>query len=162
MKTKLTKYLLFASPLILVAMVGLWHLPVALERASLDKEVARLCAIDGGVHVFETASLPADRPAVAETVRIPYDSDTTNFGYFYKSSKELIGGRGGEWGPGLERLVTTVVKTENLKVMGTEVVYVSYGGELMDGWKHVSGIHCPMDQGGHNSVFRAVFPVADK
>ncbi|UJP03539.1 MAG: hypothetical protein LZF85_03550 [Nitrosomonas sp.] len=31
------------------------------EKARLDREVDRLCAIDGGIKVYETVVLPADK-----------------------------------------------------------------------------------------------------
>ncbi|MBP9101513.1 MAG: hypothetical protein KBF68_09110 [Nitrosomonas sp.] len=31
------------------------------EKARLDREVKRLCAIDGGIKVYETVKLPAER-----------------------------------------------------------------------------------------------------
>ena len=31
------------------------------EKARLDREVDRLCAIDGGIRVYETVTLPADK-----------------------------------------------------------------------------------------------------
>ena len=31
------------------------------EKARLDREVDRLCAIDGGIRVYETVQLPSDK-----------------------------------------------------------------------------------------------------
>lgn len=42
------------------------------EKARLDREVKRLCSIDGGIKVYETVMLPAERFNKYGQIRIPY------------------------------------------------------------------------------------------
>ena len=41
------------------------------EKARLDREVKRLCAIDGGITVYETVKLPAERFDGYGQIRVP-------------------------------------------------------------------------------------------
>lgn len=53
------------------------------EMRLLDKEVDRLCAIDGRSVIYETVKLPASKFNSCEQPRAPQsDKDDTGFGYY--------------------------------------------------------------------------------
>ena len=42
-------------------LVAAYFGPSSYRKAQMDKEVDRLCAVDGGIKVYETVKLPADQ-----------------------------------------------------------------------------------------------------
>ena len=89
------------------------------QQIKLDREVDRLCAIDGGVHIYETVILPKE-----------------NFG---PDGEVLVAGN-----PSLVRLQGDFVRKSDDKVMGKVVIYVRGGGDLPGPW-HPSSHRCPSD-----------------
>ena len=53
------------------------------SQMSADVEVTRLCAIDGGIKVYETVKLPAERFDKWGNVHIPPKDKASDLGEFY-------------------------------------------------------------------------------
>lgn len=80
---KIILFLLFVFPF--VTACGMF------QKAKLDDEVRRLCAIDGGIKVYETAKLPADRFEKDGSIYIPPKQRAKpEGGYYYESSRPYL------------------------------------------------------------------------
>lgn len=104
----------------------------------LDREVDRLCAIDGGVKVFETVEVSQE--VYADFLRDPGRRLELIFGanYHLKSSTEfLVNGN-----PSLHRHVGYVIRRTDNKVLGQVISYARVGGDL-PGLSHPSSYGCP-------------------
>jgi hypothetical protein len=123
-------------------------------KAELDAEVKRLCAINGGVKVYETVKLPADkfnqwgmvnfwRPTQGENALGPE--------YLYKSEDHYYL----EGKPELFRMHTQVVRRLDGKLLGESVFYKRGGGDMPGPW-HGSSFMCP-ELSVANDVLRQVF-----
>lgn len=110
------------------------------ERAKtrLDREVDRLCAIDGGVKVFETVKVSPE--VYAEFLRDPGRRVEVIFGADYRmtSSEEFIV----EGNPSLSRMQRRLVRQSDKKVLGTSTSYLRRGGDLPSP-SHPSFYSCP-------------------
>ena len=54
------------------------------SKGQLDAEVRRLCAIDGGIKVYEMVKLPAERFDQHGQIRIPYKENLKPKDEYYK------------------------------------------------------------------------------
>lgn len=105
----------------------------------LDAEVKRLCAIDGGIKVYETVKLPADRFDKHGNVgiRSRQISKTTDEFYFDTNDQFLRSGS-----PTLVRSVVRIVRRNDGKVLGEAIRYGRGGGDIPGPW-HPSTFDCP-------------------
>jgi len=114
------------------------------ERDRLDAEVRRLCAIDGGIKVYETVTLPPEKFNEYGQPRIPNGKDHTGFGYFSVGTDQHIAGRlKGEVGAKLYRSEMKIFRTSDGRLLGQEVAYYRSGGELTEGAVMWEGYSCP-------------------
>lgn len=103
----------------------------SVQKAELDREVDRLCAIDGGVHVYEVVRLPKedfgqDGEVFPQFRHLP--SDKGRFGSSYvvrRNNKVLVQGN-----PAMQRLNTLIVRVSDEKVLGEVIIYRRSGGDL--------------------------------
>ncbi len=116
------------------------------EADRLDAEAQRLCAIDGGIKVYETVVLPPDKFNELGQALVPLGKDDRGWGYYTTFSVENLTGTFSP--PTLERETQSVVRTSDSKVIAHSVVYRRRGGGLLDGYLYGSGFHCPPDEGG--------------
>lgn len=125
-----------------------------LAKAALDKEVRRLCEIDGGIKVYETVKLlpQAVNQNGLPTIRISKDSsDSTGAEYYYEW--ELHYYRKGN--PEMWRSEHRIVRTRDKKIMGRQVRYIRRGGDLPSP-AHDSSFECP-ELGARPSLEESVF-----
>ena len=114
------------------------------EMRRLDKEVDRLCAIDGGMRIFETVTLPATKFSDSGRPLVPNGQDTIGFGYFVRGEVKTLSGPGQAPGARLIRDVTQVVRTSDNKVIAERVIYVRGGGYWLEGVPGIGrGKNCP-------------------
>jgi hypothetical protein len=105
----------------------------------VDAEVKRLCAIDGGVKVYETVKLPADKFDKWGNVRIPFkQSASLSDDYYLESESSVLN----EGNTKLVRFVSRVLRRFDGKVMGESVHYARSGGDIPGPW-HPSSFACP-------------------
>jgi hypothetical protein len=111
----------------------------------LDQEVNRLCAIDGGIKVYEAVKLPAERfnewgqvnfykPAQGEAALGPeyiFKKQTT---YYRRGNPEM-------WRTHIE-----VIRRVDEKSLGESTSYSRRGGDL-PGPAHDSSFGCPEERG---------------
>ena len=123
------------------------------EKDRLDAEAKRLCAIDGGIKVHETVTLPPEKFYENGTPQVPSEKDERGWGYY--STYEYANLKKNFEPPTLVREVTKVIRTESREVIATSVIYRRSGGGLLDGYFHPSGFHCPDDEG--SDFYKRVF-----
>ena len=124
-----------ARALVLIALLALSTAGCERAKTRLDREVDRLCAIDGGVHIYETVTLSKENFGPDGEVFPQYRGDVISGGGFgpdYKwrsFTKRIVDGD-----PSLTRWEQTITKTSNSKVLGKRIVYVRGGGDLPGPW----------------------------
>lgn len=137
-------------------MLGLTTLVLALSacttpiQMAYDAEVDRLCAIDGGMKIYESVQLPPDR----------FDHDI----FIRKNSPEFKITQESAYLKGtkdssirLRRYSTKVIRIEDEKLLGAWVYYYRGGGDIIpsDG---DSSYSCPQgDQGSQSIFFKTLF-----
>lgn len=122
------------------------------EKARLDDEVRRLCAIDGGVKVYETVTLPPSRFDEHGITRIPSMKDATPADEFYYQSEITYLQRGD---PDLRRDYAKIIRRSDGKILGESIYYARRGGDIPGPW-HPSSFGCPSigsSPNFENSVF---------
>jgi len=111
-----------------------------LVQAAADKEVRRLCAIDGGVKVYETVTLPAERFDNWGNViglQIKGNAKPTDDYYSELETQTLQDGN-----LRIVRVVARVLRRSDAKVLGESVRYGRGGGDVPGPW-HPSTYDCP-------------------
>jgi len=104
-----------------------------------DAQVNRLCAIDGGVKVYETVKLPPERFDKFGKVKIPSKNDAKpSDDYYYESETKFF--KTGN--PDLRRVHDKIMRQGDGKVMGEFIYYARRGGDLPGPW-HSSSFGCP-------------------
>lgn len=118
------------------------------SKAELDAEVRRLCAIDGGVKVYETVKLPAEKFNQYGQIRIPSKRDAKpgDEYYFEWSVTYLKTGKPEDGIPDLARSSFTLHRISDNKLLGESVAYTRRGGDIPGPW-HPSHFTCPTDSG---------------
>jgi len=115
------------------------------EKARLDREVNRLCAIDGGMKVYETVTLPADSFEKDGFIYIPSrqvakpEDEYYNDGY----TKYLVKGN-----PDLVQYHTQIYQQSDNKLLGEIISYSRRGGDFPGPW-HQSSSRCPKETTVH-------------
>jgi hypothetical protein len=126
--------------------------PIA--KSELDQEVRRLCAIDGGIKVYEAVRLPAEKfnEWRQTAFRIP-PKESVRPGDEYYYEWEIHYYRRGN--PEYWRSEHRLVRANDKKVLGTSVRYVRRGGDLPSP-AHDSSFSCP-EIGRQPSLEQSVF-----
>jgi hypothetical protein len=129
--------------------------PIQLE---LDAEVKRLCAVDGGVRIYETVRLPASRFNESGHINffVPHlGEDALGPEYRYQwTTRYVIGGE--DQGVALWRSEHRIVRRQDGKILGESVRYSRRGGDPRGPW-HPSAFSCPPISPENPSLLSAVF-----
>ena len=122
------------------------------EKDRLDREVERLCAIDGGIKVYETVKLPAERIDQYGQISIPYKKNVTpGDEYYYESSTVyLIKGN-----PELRQYISKIYRRSDDRLLGESTSYSRIGGDMPGPWQP-SSFMCPADE-GFNYLMKQIF-----
>ncbi|MDD5385112.1 MAG: hypothetical protein PHG89_09575 [Gallionella sp.] len=118
-------------------------------KSELDAEVNRLCAIDGGIKVYETVKLSADKfnkygqinfykPTQGENTLGPeyiYKWDI----HYYKKGEPAVNGA---QETSMRRDHIKITRKSDMKLLGEVVMYNRGGGDLPGPWVP-SSYHCP-------------------
>lgn len=145
------------SPLIMLLLQLLTACASGPGKAELDAEVKRLCAIDGGMRVYETVKLPAEK----------FDK-RQHFINFYKPTQEE-NALGQEYllkrsvyyylkgNPEMSRQHYKVFRRSDGKLLGETILYGRGGGDLPGPW-YESGFNCPtFAEAGVNALLKKLF-----
>ncbi len=119
------------------------------EKARLDREVDRLCAIDGGIRVYETVTLPPDKfnergeinfykPTQGENTLGPDYLYQWNIHYYKKGDPVSQGAQE----IAMRRDHIKVIRKSDMKLLGELIKYHRAGGDLPGPWMP-SSYHCP-------------------
>ncbi len=134
-----------ALVLLLPIVVGCSSGPIV--KAQLDAEVKRLCAVDGGIKVYETVALPAEKLAGYKSgdMRIPLrEKLTSQDDFYYKNTIQYLrqNGRSDDGGIDLLRHHYELYRSFDNKLLGETVSYARRGGDVSGPW-HPSNFLCP-------------------
>lgn len=122
------------------------------EKARLDREVKRLCAIDGGIKVYETVKLPAERFDQSGQISIPYKKNVKpEDEYYYESSTVyLIKGN-----PELRQYRSQIYRRSDGGLLGDSISYSRIGGDMPGPWQP-SSFMCSANE-GFNYLMKQIF-----
>ena len=140
--------LLFSLPLISGCSSG----PIV--KAQMDAEVKRLCAVDGGIKVYEAVKLPPDKFNKYGQINFynPMQGENAlGADYILKTNTHYYSGNN----PTIYRYHIQVFLKSNLKLLGESVGYTRGGGDLPGPWQ-TSSFSCP-EKYGEISLFQAIF-----
>lgn len=139
---KKTLLFLFALPFITACASG----P---SKEQLNAEVNRLCAIDGGVKIYETVTLPPDKFdkwGQINFYRPTQGKDTLGADYIYQGDihyyKKGESAKQGAQEIALKRNHIQVIRKSDMKLLGEVVMYNRVGNDL-PGPLHHSSYQCP-------------------
>lgn len=104
-----------------------------------DAKVRELCAKDGGIKVYETVRLPAEKFDKYGNVRIPNKEQAKSMNEYYYE-RAYIYYRKGE--PQITRTQHRVIRRSDGKILGESIRYSRGGGDLPGPW-HGSSFICP-------------------
>ncbi len=131
--------------LLTVLWIGIPFWEVAGKKMYYDAEVNRLCAIDGGIKVYETIKLPPEmfneygqinfyRPTQKENALGPEYVLKTNVNYLRDGS------------PSIRRYDVQVIRRLDSKLLGESIGYGRGGGDIYGPWQP-SSFSCPKQYG---------------
>jgi hypothetical protein len=109
------------------------------EKWLADRQVRALCAKDGGVRVYETVRLPAEKFDEFGQIRIPAkQSAKSEDEYFYESSITYTS----NGNPKMLKSHYGVHRRVDGKLLGEAISYARRGGDMPGPW-HESSFRCP-------------------
>lgn len=119
------------------------------EKDRLDREVKRLCAIDGGIKVYETVQLPKERFEKDGSIYIPakWLAKPENEYFSESVTSYLIKGN-----PELLQLRSYIYRKSDNQLLGESILYVRRGGDLPGPW-HPSSFSCPQSKDLSRRIF---------
>lgn len=110
-------------------------------QVQLDSEVRRLCAVDGGIRVYETVNLPSERfNRHGQIVFYRPTEGEHALGAEYQFKREIRYYRQGN--PEMSRTHYQIVRRADNKLLGETVFYGRGGGDV-PGPSHDSIFVCP-------------------
>jgi len=114
------------------------------RKVYYDNQVNRMCRVDGGVKVYETAHLPAEQMDAKGSARIPpKDKASSTDQYYYQ--RDYIHYR--ERDPQITRTQHRIIRRSDGRVLGESIRYTRGGGDLPGPWHGSSYICPPISQG---------------
>ncbi len=125
-------------------------------KAELDAEVRRLCAIDGGIKVYETVRLPPDKFNQWGQINFyrPTQGENT-LGSEYLFKQETTYYRQGN--PEMSRSHYQVIRRSDNKLLGELIRYGRGGGDMPGPW-HDSSFSCPDPaEGALSTLLKSIF-----
>ncbi len=109
------------------------------SKGQLDDEVRRLCAIDGGIKVYETVKLPTYRFDEYGQVRIPTKKRAKPEDEYYWDASRVFIRKGN---PEMWKSQISVYRRVDAKLLGEAISYTRRGGDIPGPW-HESSFMCP-------------------
>lgn len=125
------------------------------EKDRLDADAKRLCAIDGGIKIFEKVTLPPEAFYENGLPKLANDKEA-EIRWGYQNIFNYTNLKANFDEPTLIRGEYRIVRTSDLKVIATSVAYRRSGGSWWNGLIEGDGYHCPGDEVNTN-FYRQVF-----
>ena len=134
-----------------------WKVIPTLRVRYYDGKVSDLCSRDGGVRVYERVALQADQFDAFGNAKIPdkLNAKPTD-PYYYDVQKEWIVPESEPSSLAMWRMVISVRRTSDGKLLGEEVTYARRGGDPIGPW-YPSSYGCA----GLGGLTKAVFATAN-
>ncbi|WP_154716609.1 hypothetical protein [Sterolibacterium denitrificans] len=130
------------------------------EKYQLDAEARRLCAIDGGIKVYETVELPPEKfNEWGQPNFYRPDQGENALGVDYVFKKKVIYYRQGN--PEMWKTHIQVIRRIDEKTLGVSTSYSRRGGDL-PGPAHDSSFGCPEDRGDVPLLMRIFQQTSDR
>lgn len=127
-----------------------------LVKSHFDNEVKELCAIDGGIKVYETATLPASMFDQYGNPKIKFKKySISDDEYFIDWDLQYLRSET----PQISRSHYKIVRRRDSKVMGDSIRYSRGGGDMFGPW-HDSSFTCP-EIGSEPSLEKSIFLKAE-
>lgn len=124
------------------------------SKSELDAEVKRLCAIDGGIKVYETVRLPVERFNKYGQINFYRPTQGENaLDSLYRFKKETQHYRHGN--PEVWRDHYQVIRLSDEKLLGEAISYSRRGGDMPGPW-HDSSFGCP-EHAGDANLLKQIF-----
>ena len=144
------------SALVLLAWFGASFWYSGGRNCYSDWKVRQLCAVDGGVKVYETVTLPPERFDNYGNVRI-YDKKYANpkDEYYLESDQHYLqkGNPDQTGNPDVLQTIYRIIRRSDGKAMGEAVSYIRRGGGLPGPW-HPSSFRCPEQLNFESSILK--------
>lgn len=124
------------------------------SQIMLDAEVKRLCAIDGGIKVYETVKLPAEKFnqwGQPNFYKPTQGENALGADYTLKTAIHYYS----EGNPTIYRYHIQVFLKSSGKLLGESIGYTRGGGDLPGPWQP-SSFSCP-EKYGEVPLFQAIF-----
>lgn len=106
------------------------------SKSELDAEVRHLCAIDGGIKVYETVKLPPENFDQRGSINFFHPGRgeyTLGPDYVFKEEKHYY--KKGEYEEAaMWRTHTQILRRSDMKLLGESVSYVRRGGDIPGPW----------------------------
>lgn len=128
------------------------------EKWWLDYQVRELCAVDGGIKVYEVVKLPPELIGKYGGVMIPSIVKAKPWDPYYYESKTHYYREGN---PQMSRTQYSIIRHSDGKVLGESIRYSRGGGDLPGPW-HGSSYMCPPIKKGLPQLETSVFIKDDK
>jgi hypothetical protein len=129
----------FLSLLLAIIILPLISACATPSQILTDAEVKRLCEKDGGIKVYETMTLPAERFEKDGSIRIPAKWLAKPEDEFYSESSKVFIRKGN---PEMSRFHYKVYRRSDEKLLGEAISYARRGGDMPGPW-HPSSFRCP-------------------
>ena len=110
------------------------------EKARLDREVNRLCGIDGGMKVYETVKLSTEkyRRYTQFLTTVPFQELKEDDEYYLVWNISTL--KDGD--PDLRRSHFQIIRRSDSRILGETTTYRRRGGDIPGPW-HSSSYRCP-------------------
>lgn len=157
-----SRYKRKSSVLLLAAISAVAISLASCEKYRLNKKMAELCALDGGITVYETS--PQSRESLDKAIRARLRGKREDFygpDFRLDESDTLVAGTlptGNGDGARLMRLEQQIIRKADGKLLGKQVVYLRTGGDLIT-LVHPSGERCPNTR---DDVATRIFMIEEK
>lgn len=120
-------------------------------QAKLDAEVSRLCAIDGGIRVYEQ---------VHRAINFRADEGESALGpdYLFKMARRWYTpeNTASEFEAKMSRVQISIVRRADAKLLSEMIVYQRAAGDVPGPW-HPSSFSCPDIPGGEQALIKETF-----
>lgn len=128
------------------------------NKMATDAEVRQLCALDGGIKIYETVKLSPDKFDHYGNVNIPSKNDMNESDEYYYV-REITYLKKGD--PEMWRTHVIIIRRKDEKVLGELIRYTRRGGDIPGPW-HPSSFVCPDIEKTSPSLEKSIFIQGDE